>query len=264
MAEVAEFGAVIEDEATFEALPEPLRRQFSKGEDGKFHQRPPNPDDGAEALKEMLAKAKRRQESAEKQLARFKDVDPDKYAEALQRLEEIEQEKLRAEGKESELWERRRVSLEEAHAKALAEKSAQVEKLQAELHRVLIDDGAVSLAAAVPGFKGTEKAVEILKRIARDELRVVEGVVTPVDADGNPRIVAGRTMTAKEWSEQLPKEYGGILFEESAGGGAGSAGRNGQVAHGKGLKDMSMAEKIALAKSEGPAAFRERAASAYR
>lgn len=260
---MADYSGAVLSEEQVAALPEPLKAQFAKGEDGKWAQKVPDPNEDTTELKSALEWNKERlkaaQEKHQKDMARFKGIDPEKYAAAVQKLEEAERAKLKAEGKEQELWERQRVSLEEAHGKSLAEKDDQIKMLEAKLSGVLIDDGAVSLVASLPGFKNTEKAVELLKRIARDELQVIGDVVTPVERDGSPRVAQGRTMTAKEWAEGLVKEYGDILFEGSSGGGA-TNGKGGSPS-GKALKDMSPAEKAVEIRTLGLTKFQERVAS---
>jgi len=265
---MADFNGAILTEDQVASLPDPLKAQFAKTDDGKWAQKVPDPNEDTSALKNGLeaerAKAKKLEKAAtdaQAKLAKYQGINPDEYAELKQKAEEAEQARLKAEGKEHELWERKRVSLEEAHQQTLSAKDQEIADLRARLNGVLIDEGAVSLAAALPGFKGTPKAVEILKRIARDELKVDGEAVVPIERDGSPRVTQGRNMTVKEWAEGLVKDYGDILFEGSSGGGAING--KGGTPSGKKLKDMSPLEKAQEIQSVGLAKFQERVAAEY-
>jgi AAA15 family ATPase/GTPase len=70
-----------------------------------------------------LAKAK---ETLEAQLLKFKDIDPTKYAESVQKLQELENERLAAAGE----WKILQANLEQSHADALKAEKGRVKAIQ--------------------------------------------------------------------------------------------------------------------------------------
>ncbi len=187
-------------------------------------------------LKSTLGKTKRGLEEAQRQLARFGDLDPERVKADLARLEELssldpetEADRI-AEGK----IKARETRLLQQHAKELDALGQSYEALKGQLEEVLID------AAATKAIAENNGAIELLLPHVRAQarLKLLDGgeyAVEVVGPDGTPRIgdVRGAPMTIDQLVEEMrsSKAYA-RAFDGSgqAGGGTPSSTGGGSPA----------------------------------
>lgn len=164
-----------------------------------------------------------------KKLDRFKDVDPEKYRELLDREASFEAPRATDKTKVEELVAKRTAQMAADHDKALSATKADNESLRAELARLQID-GAVTSAASEFGLRSSASE-DVISR-ARSVWRLGDDG-KPVAMNGDEKIYgrAGEPISMKEWVETLSKSAP-HLFEpnggsNASGSGAGSAGSDG-------------------------------------
>lgn len=257
------FEAATLSEDQFGALPDPLKAQFEKGEDGAYIQRDPGaaPAKALEAERENAKKLNKELGALREKIKTAPD--PEKYAELQAKLAEIEETKLKQEGNHAELHKRQLESLREAKEAEIAELSKKLEGVSAQLEKVLIEDRGVSAVASVEGFDGEKPGnMTLLKLLLRETLRLHDGQPTPFDGD-QPLLVEGRPMTLEEWAKQLPKTHPGF-FRPSTGGGATNATKSGGTPiNSKPLKDWKADEKSAFIRENGIDKWTELVRSTY-
>jgi hypothetical protein len=167
----------------------------------------------------------------EKEMARFKDIDPDKYRTLTEREAEIEKEKAERAGD----WSKREAQLQERFTKETESKDGRIKSLSSALERRLVDAEATSAVAAA---KGSPK---VLLPHIKAHVKVVEDngefVVQVVDSNGNPRVgdAKGNPMTIAQLVEELKADpdfarnfegsgsSGGGASKSTASGGGGAA-----------------------------------------
>lgn len=163
---------------------------------------------------------------------KFKDVDPEKYAEMHAQLDELKDKKLMDEGKVDELIEQRteRMRQETANqistltkAKETAESNAT--KLQTQLHGIAVNDGITKTVGDIAVVR-QGAMTDILSRAGSVWAVSEKGGLEAKDSEGN--IIYGKDgkdpLTPKEWVEDLHKEAP-FLFEPNKGGGAPGSGK---------------------------------------
>jgi len=203
---------------TLEGLDEGTAKLYSQGQDKKFYLEV----DGAVA-KSKLDEFRNTNVNLMKEMEKFKDVDPVKYQELLKKQQEFEGKKM--------------VSMDEVNDMVLervktmqndfnTEKQTMTEannKLNRQLESLLVDS-AVRREAS--NEKVLASAVDDVLLRAKSVFKVVDGVLTPQDSNGN--MVYGKDGTSPlspgEWVKGLIKTAP-HLFEPSVGGGSGG-GRN--------------------------------------
>lgn len=186
-----------------------------------------------------LAKERERLQS---QLAGFKDVDPTKYREMQQRIQDLDDKKLIDAGKIDELV-AQRVERYKADAEARiadldkANKAAatEVESTRSQLAELLIDSQVKEIAVA-QGAKA--KALPHIVRMARERWKLDNGEARafedlkgekPMFSAKKPGVQLAGKDGLEEWLGGIKKEDA-FLFESPAGGGApggASVGGNG-------------------------------------
>ena len=198
---------------------------------------------------------------------RFEGIDPDevrKLAEEKQKLVEAEQLKL---GEVEKVMETR---LETARAdwdKQMAAANAELETANAQLTRIQIDQGVITVASK-KGLRPT--AIPDITARARNVFRLVNGAPTAFEADGKTVRVGkdGITpMNLEEWVD-LQVADAPHLFESNAGGGAaGDASGGGGVTRAtRSVKNpfrketWNITEQMKLMKSDPQLAARLKAA----
>jgi len=211
----------------FEKLEEQYK-QFYVEADGKFVLDAEGVED-VSGLKSALESERKERKNLAKQLAdlttKLGDADPEKAAEALKKLQELEDKNLLDEGKVDELVakrvERMKVDYEnqiKAFNNTLETSKQETEKLNSRLSEVLIDN-ALREAAVKAKVRPTAIADALLR--GKQVFRLQDGVPTPLNTSGE--VVFGKDpnkpMTMAEWLESLTQEAP-HLFEGSSGGGA--------------------------------------------
>lgn len=210
--------------AEFEALPDATRELYKTGvyvADGDNWKLDAEGVEDVSGLKSALQKerdAAKAADAARKALeAKFKDVDPEKYAQLLAEAETKENDDLKSKGKIDEI-------IEKHNAKLAALKKEYEEKITAkdtELDRVYIDlrlrkvfEDAGVIADRI------DDAVELTKPRAK---RNDKGELTLHDQDGSPLDVS-----AEVYAKELLKEKKPWLYQASGAGGSGAQnGTNG-------------------------------------
>ena len=171
--------------------------------------------EGAEGLKskntELLAK-----------LAKFKDIDPDKYAEMVTAAAEAEKNKaksLEEQGEYKKLYEQ----AQEQHAKDM-------EKLQTKLDKALSQNKSLLVDAALSDALSEHNVNPVLLKPA---ISLLEKEVVLVDGEDGMQVakVGDKDIASyvKEWAgTDVGKNF--VLAKENSGGGApGNGGTGGQV-----------------------------------
>lgn len=216
-----------------EDAPEAVRGFYEKNEEtGKFHLKV-DPVDGfaledVNGLKTALGKERSTRERLERDIVKFKDIDPEKARSALEELEELKKLDPNKEADKiaTSKVEAAKAQLLEKHTSEIKERDERNAVLQREVERLLIDAAATSALAEAKG------SVELLLPHVRAHTRVkeVEGgkfTVEVVDKDGNAKIAdaKGTPMDIKGLvAEMRQSDAFGRAFEGSGQSGSGSNG----------------------------------------
>ena len=179
-------------------------------------------------------------------LRKYKDIDPEKYAE----LKALQEEAERKAAEESGNFEALEKQLKEQHAKELDTEKSKGEKLTRSLENYLVR------AAATKAIADAEGAVDLLLPHVIDRLRVVENddghFARVVDAAGQPVVQDAQgtpmtidTLVTGEMKEKFPSAFkgtgatgGGAPITGSGGAATGTVDKNDPVAMGKVLKEI--------------------------
>ena len=190
---MAKLKAVIDK---LDDVAEQYRDLYTKREsDGKFVL----DADGVEDVSGLKAALETERSNQKKLAAKFKDLDPDKYAAALKRIEDIERQEAEAEKN----WKALEKQLLDRHAAELKGRDDANGVLRRALERHLVDSVATS---AIAGAKGVP---ELLLPHVKGFTKVVEQdgefVVQVVDSKGNQRIGdnKGTPMTIAQLVEEM-------------------------------------------------------------
>jgi len=156
----------------------------------------------------------------EAQLLKFKDIDPTKYSEAVQKLQELENDRLAGAGEYKLL----KANLEQQHAEAIKAEKAKAKALQDNWNkeRIANQTAMIVMKYAVPE-EGNMKYVQadILEKATIDP---DTNKIVFLDEKGlKTKNEAGEDLTLEEF---LTKQYipHSKLFKKSTGGGALGAG----------------------------------------
>jgi hypothetical protein len=199
----------------------------------------------------------------DEQKQRFEGIDPDevrKLAEEKRKLEEAQQLKA---GEVEKVVETRMKAAKADFDKQLGTVVAERDALNARLVAIQIDQGVVA-AATKRGLRAT--AIPDITARARSVFKLVSGVPTAFDADGNT-VRTGKDgsapMTLEEWVDAQVSEAP-HLFESNAGGGAagnGSGGAGNRSVRNPFRKETwNLTEQMRLQKSDPQLAARLKAA----
>lgn len=210
-------------------------------------------------LKSALGKERTTREALEKQVVRFKDIDPDKAMSALQELEELraidptkEADKI-ADSK----FNAAKAQLLEKHEGELKARDERSKHLSGTIDHLLREQRATTALAEAKG------AVELLLPHVLKNTRTVERdggfEVEVVDPDGNVRIDGkGNNMSIKDLvAEMRQSDLYGRAFEASGKNGTGMAPNSGSGGGTGTLKrsKMSAADKAAYMTEHGQEAY---------
>lgn len=158
----------------------------------------------------------------EKQMARFKDIDPDKYKSMSEKEAEVERERAERAGD----WKARETQLQERFTTETKAKDERIGSLSAALERRLVDAEATAALAAA---KGSPK---VLLPHIKAHVKVVEEngefVVQVVDGRGQPRVgdAKGNPMTIGQLVEELKADPDFARNFEGSGSSGGGASRS--------------------------------------
>lgn len=219
---------------TTDGLPEPIQELYEPLEDGNGFRLKVEPAGGLElqdvsGLKSALTKERAEAERLRKEAQRYKDLDPDKAREALEKLEELEQidpskeaDKIAAQKVEAATKQ-----LLTKHEKELTSHKDRAEQLQRTVEKLMVDQVATSALSEAKG------SVKLLLPHVQRNTRVVERdgkfAVEVIDDDGNVKINSkGEPITITELiAEMKSSDEFGRAFEASGQSGAGMARANG-------------------------------------
>lgn len=213
---------------TIDAVPEAVRSFYTET-DGKFILQV-EPVGGyaledVEGLKGTFGKEMTLRKKLEKDLLKFKDIDPDKARDALARLEELGNIDPTKEADKivSERLEAAKRQLLEKHGEEVKTRDGRIGQLTKTVESLLIDQAAT---VALVEAKGS---VELLLPHVQRHTRVREDgdrfVVEVVDKDGNARIgnSKGDAMTIADLVQEMRKsEAFGRAFDGSGQSGSGT------------------------------------------
>lgn len=237
---------------SIEGLSQELAALYVLGADGKYHLDLEGSADDA-ALKSALQKEREAVAELKQQLSRYRDVDPEKYNEALRKLSEIEDKKLIEEGKLEELLQKRtetmkrdhQAQLEAAQSK-LAEFEQTTTKLRESLSRTVIENGIVAAVTKVGNVR-KEALSDVLSRGQTVWGLDENNNPVPRKSDGTP--IYGKdgrsVMTMDEWAQTLVTEAP-HLFEKTQGGSARTEGSTQRGGLPENFDNLSPADKLAL------------------
>ena len=228
--------------AKLEDVAEEFRKFYTQGADGAFYLNV----DGAVA-KEKLDEFRDRNIQLMKDMEKFKDVDPEKYAQLKSEHDKLTEGELIKAGKVEELIASRVTAMKTAHEAAMAELKGRYDIGQRQLETLLIDN-EVRAHATKAGVAAT--AVDDVLLRAKTMFKVEDGKPVAKDADG--KVIYGKDGTNSiaigDWLSGL-KEQAPHLFAPSQGSNSGNM-RNG-VGGLHGNQKLSSVNKIADGLSGG-------------
>lgn len=221
------------DKATYDKLPDVIKAEYKAGDvDGEFVL----DSDDTELLAKIKqfrdnnVKYKRDMEKLTTDMEKFKDIDPAKYAEAMEaynKISQLEEAEALKKGDLDGVFKKRSAAMEESHGKAIKAKDGELttertrrQALENRLSEYEIDQ-ALTTALSAKGFR--------LRPAAQDDFITRGRKTFTLDADGKkiPKDAKGEVwygkngdpITPDEWVEKLV-ETADHLFEPSQGGGA--------------------------------------------
>lgn len=247
---------------SLDAAPVALRDAYVE-RDGKFFLNVASKDgfalEDVSGLKTALGKERTTRETLEKQVIKFKDIDPDKAREALAKLDELAQFDPAKEADKiaNTKFEAAKAQLVEKHSSEITTRDQRISHLTKTVESLLIDSAAT---AAIAEAKGS---VDLLLPHVRAHTRVkeVDGnmVVEVLDKDGNVKIAdaKGTPQDIKGLiAEMKASDIYSRAFEASGQSGSGKQPNNGSGGAGQ-LKrsQMSPAAKAEYIREQGQEAF---------
>lgn len=247
---------------SLDAAPEALRDAYVE-RDGKFFLNVASKDgfalEDVSGLKTALGKERTTREALEKQVIKFKDLDPDKAREALAKLDELAQIDPAKEADKiaNTKFEAAKAQLLEKHTGEITTRDERISHLTRTVEGLLIDNAAT---AAIAEAKGS---VDLLLPHVRAHTRVKETdgkfTVEVIDKDGNVKIAdaKGAPQDIKGLiAEMKASEIFGRAFEASGNTGSGKLPNNGAGGTGQ-LKrsQMSPGAKAEFIREHGQEAF---------
>ncbi len=174
-----------------------------------------------------------------KQLEKFKDIDPVKYKEAVEKLSKIDQKTLMDAGQIDQVVNERVSGMRQEYETKVGDLTKQLGDATQRLSSVLIDS-AVKSAALAAGVAQT--AVDDVVLRAKTFFQVQDGEVVALNEKGH--VIYGKDgekpLSINEWVTGL-KTAAPHLFGKMQGGGAGGSGQGGGIDYSK----LTPTQKIA-------------------
>lgn len=210
-------------------------------------------------LRGTLSKEMTKRKNLEKEVEKYKDIDPDRAREALAKLEEFENIDPTKEADKiaNTKFEAAKAQLLKKHSDEMNGEKTKSSKYRTKIDRLMIDSVAKS---AIADLKGS---IELLLPHIQTQTRVVEDgedfKVEVIDKDGNVRIgnSQGQPMTIKELvTEMRNSETFGRAFEgDGQSGGGKRHGNGGGGSPTLKRSQMTAKEKADYQREHGQAAF---------
>jgi len=208
--------AIIEIIENLDSVPEDEKANWTEV-DGRFQRDVEIPD--VSGLKSALQKEREAAKKAQENLAKFRDVDPEKYAEMLKKHDDGLSDKERYESSIKKL-EKKISELTDTHKAKEADLESKLKKfhLDKEARKAALDAGVIP-----------EDIDDVLFLTSKNRKLDDEGGIIVLDDDGDPTGKTLRDFFAKDFKEAKPKYFPGI-----PGGGGTPPGT-----HHKGNVDLS-------------------------
>lgn len=253
--------------AKIEDVPEKFRELYEKQDDGTFALATEDDSDESSRLDEFRNNNRKlfgQVEELKKQLERFKNIDPDKYADAMELLKKVEASEEAESLKKGDfegVFNKRAGAMKREHAAALKSVQDSLDKLQVEHKKVRGRLGEMLINTQVAE---TINKLGKVRQGALQDITLRARTTWEVDENGelvprrNGETVYGKDskpLTMEEWASSLIKEAP-YLFEPAQGGGAGgskgTAGGSGKVRVNRNdpVQMGKHAEEIAKGKAE--------------
>lgn len=221
---------------SLDEVPEDVREYYVPTEDGRFRLNAEGVED-VTGLRSALQAERRERENREKQLAKVKDVDPEKYKELLAEHERREEEAAQRKGEYDKLL----AQVNDKHKKVVDDLGAQVERLKGELARTLIEAKA---HAAITEEKGVplllmphiRSRTRMVERDGKFDIEVLLPDGTPMVTDKGPATIAELVKSFKE-DNNFARAFDGVgaggsgAGPNKAGQAGGAGGANGGEAN---------------------------------
>lgn len=196
-------------------IPENVRSEYKKSEDGSWvldGYSPKSKIDEFRTNNRALAKEK---QELQDQLLKFKDIDPVKYAESVEKLKELENERLEAAGE----WRVLKTNMEQAHAEQVKKEKDRAKAIQEGWNKEKIANqtAMIVMKHAIPE-DGNMKYVQadILEMASIDE---TNQIVFLNEKGMKKQNEEGQALTLEDFlvKQYIPKSR---LFKRSSGSGA--------------------------------------------
>lgn len=218
--------------AEFDALPEALKEHYKEVGDHYLL----DSDDAEE-----LRKAKEREAEERKREKERADAAEKAQREAEERERVAKEEAAKKKGDIAAL----ELSWKEKSEKAVADEKTKREATEAQLRMLLVDNVAISIANEIS--TSPKLIIPHLKARMAAELTGDKPITRVLDADGKPSALSLDDLK-KEFVANA--DFAAIIKGSNAnGGGAGGNGSGGGAPSGKKIKDMTEAERTAMARS---------------
>lgn len=231
---------------SLDAIPEAHQALYVKMDDGRFKLDAEGVED-VSGLKSALEKEREDRRKARQELEKFKNVDPEKYAELVKLHEDIESKELLAKGDVDKVVENRVKQMKEKFEGEIQNLTGTNKSLLGRLEALLIDTEVQR--EAIPLVLDT--AMDDVVRRAREVFRIVDGHAVPMQGD---KVIYGSDgvtpLTMKEWLAGLAKTAP-HLYKGSQGGGAGGNGGGRGTGGGADLSKLPPAERLKVVRRQG-------------
>lgn len=223
----------IADDAALNALPEPHRALYAKGDDGYTLDIDGGLPDvqGLTKNRDEILTEKKKLEKAIKSLT-DRGFTIEKAVEMIDTRKKAETEDEEKTGK----WEKTKKNMEDAHATAIGEVNDKLTKRERFIHSLVVENGLLSAITDAEGIP--EALTPALSRFVRAKEDGDKFVAEVVDETGTARFGAsGKAMTLKELVAEYKKKpaFAGCF----KGTGASGSGAQGSSAGGAGGPDFS-------------------------
>lgn len=219
---------------SLDGIPEALHEHYTQSDDGRFVLSVTEVDgfvlENVTNLKSALGKERTEREKLEKQVVKFKDIDPDKARDALAKLDELTQIDPAKEADKiaNTKFEAAKAQLLEKHTGEITSRDERIGHLTKTVESLMIDQVATAALAEAKG------SVDLLLPHVRAHTRVkeVDGrfAVEVIDKDGNVKIAnaKGDPMDIKGLvAEMKASDTFSRAFEASGNTGSGKTPGNG-------------------------------------
>lgn len=244
----------IVNQGVFEKLPEPVKTEYKKQDDGSYLLDVTSVNDYAlenvKGLKSALGSERTAREKLENSVKAFEGLDATAAKEALKKIKELGE--LPTEGKVKEQIESLKKQLEEKHKGELGVKDTSITTLTKQLEKLMIEASAIK---AISEHKGNIELLlpHVKSNVKMKQLQSGEFVVEVVDEKGQARISPATGQTgpmsiAELIAEMKTKNTFAPAFEGTGASGSGATGT--------GVKIQNGVHILSVADAKDPAKYR--------